>query len=235
MKLAIVTGGSRGLGQELCLQLQALGYQVVEFSRSAPHPFSCRLDLASPIRAAEIASASLAQFKPESLSELLYFNNAATLAPIGFTWKHERLATVENIQTNITGQILLISEVIRHFRSAPGEKKIVNISSGAALKGYAGWTLYCAAKAGLEGFIRSLAAEEAHQSHPFTALTVDPGVMDTEMQSLIRRSSPQDFPDVARFIQRQRDGGLESPAAVASALLELVLSDTVSPGERGSV
>ena len=109
---------------------------------------------------------------------------------------------------------------------------IVNVSSGAALKGYAGWSLYCASKAGMEGFIRALAAEERHQEHPFLAISVDPGVIDTEMQASIRAASVTDFPDVERFIRRKSDGGLSSPQSVADAILRIVSSPGLVPGQR---
>lgn len=108
----------------------------------------------------------------------------------------------------------------------------MNVSSGAALKGYAGWSLYCASKAGMEGFIRALAAEERHQEYPFLAISVDPGVIDTEMQASIRAASVTDFPDVERFIRRKNEGGLSSPGSVAGAILRIVSSPELVAGQR---
>ena len=98
----------------------------------------------------------------------------------------------------------------------------MNISSGASSKGYAGWPLYCAAKAGLENFIRSLAAEQIGTVNPMTCLNIEPGVVDTEMQAEIREAGAELFPDVARFIELKKSGKLRSPESVARAIIDIV-------------
>jgi benzil reductase ((S)-benzoin forming) len=150
---------------------------------------------------------------------LLVFSNAGTLAPIGPVWKQSSELTVANLNVNLISAIGFIAEAMRHFRETSGRKVIVNVSSGAALKGYAGWSLYCAAKAGMENFIRALAVEERTQAHPFIPVSVDPGVIDTDMQALIRASMPSDFPEVERFRQRKAAGGLALPEIVAKGII----------------
>ena len=98
------------------------------------------------------------------------------------------------------------------------------------MKGYAGWSLYCAAKAAMEGFVRALAVEEQHQDQPFVCVSIDPGVIDTEMQALIRETSVADFPDVERFTKRKQDGGLSSPESVAAAIIKLMAQDLKAGG-----
>lgn len=80
--------------------------------------------------------------------------------------------------------------------------------------------------------MRSLAVEEQYQQHPFLAVSIDPGVIDTEMQALIRQTPKADFPEVERFTKRKHDGGLASPKAVAAAILKAVLSGELQPGAR---
>ena len=109
---------------------------------------------------------------------------------------------------------------------------IVNISSGAALKGRAGWSLYCAAKAGMENFIRALALEQQAQPQPFIPINVDPGLIDREMQALIRETSPVDFPDIELFIQRKNQGLLDPPDKVAAAIIRILEQESLAFGER---
>lgn len=231
MRIALVTGGSRGLGRELCEQLDAAGYRVLEFSRGAPHAFSSQVDFSNPSDFSGLLRA-LAGVDAAACSELLAISNAATLAPIGPAWSKDPAQLVANVNINFTSAIRFISEVMRHFRHSAGRKVIVNVSSGAALKGYAGWSLYCAAKAGMENFMRSIAVEEQQQGRPFIPLSVDPGVMDTDMQALIRASSASDFPDVERFRKRKDDGGLAHPGQVAKAILALAARPALQPGAR---
>lgn len=159
-------------------------------------------------------------------------NNAGTLAPIGPAWSKPTTDVLHNIAVNFTSPILIIQELVRHFRRAPGRKLIVNISSGAALKGYAGWSLYCASKAGLDSFFRALAVEERSQANPFTAITIDPGVIDTDMQTQIRAASAEDFPEVARFIRRKEAGGLLPAHRVAEAIVRLTSRTELEAGAR---
>lgn len=235
MRLALVTGGSRGLGRALCDQLQASGYQVVEWSRTAPHPFSVRLDLSAPGAARAAAAASLADITTAGCEDIVVLNNAGTLAPIGPASRKPPGDVLENLNVNFTSAILLLSEVVSRFQNVACRKVIANISSGAALKGYAGWSLYCAAKAGMEGYIRALAVEQREEQHPFTAINIDPGVIDTDMQGLIRTAGKHDFPEVERFIRRKNEGGLASPARVASAVLNVLSRADLTAGMRYEV
>jgi len=136
------------------------------------------------------------------------------------------------MNTNYVSAVLVLTEIIRKFQAAACRKVIVNISSGAALKGRAGWSLYCAAKAGMENFIRSLALEQQTQPQPFIPINIDPGVIDTEMQALIRGTSPSDFPDVEIFIQRKDQALMVPPDKVAAAIIRILEQPSLSFGER---
>lgn len=232
MRLALITGGSKGLGQALCEQMRALGYSVIEFSRSGRTQSSRRLDLADPSQASDAVRSTLADIDVHSMTELVVFSNAGSLAPIGPVWAKPTPDVIHNVNVNFTSPILIIGEVVQHFRDTPAKKVLVNITSGAALKGYAGWSLYCASKAGLESFFRALAVEERAQIHPFTCISVDPGVIDTDMQALIRATSAEDFPEVERFIRRKEAGGLSPASRVAKAVANLVSRSDLESGAR---
>lgn len=232
MRIAIVTGGSRGLGRALCEQLSIRGYKLIEFSRTAPHPYSVSTDLSDPGLSRQKVRHALLTLKRDACDGLVVIHNAGTLTPIGPAAAKSDAAVLANINTNFVSALLVLSEVMAAFQSTPCRKIIANISSGAAQKGYAGWSLYCAAKAGLENYVRSLALEQQAQQHPFVPVNVDPGVMDTDMQAEIRSSSAWDFPQLQRFVQRQADGELVAPAVVAQAVLQLLADPTLVPGER---
>ena len=232
MRLAIITGGSKGLGFALCTQFSKLGYRVLEFSRTAPHKFSVCVDLSLPEDSRRCIASAIAAFDTASLSELVVINNAGTLEPIGPSSKKLSPALLANLNTNFTSSILGLTEIIAKFQPAPCRKIVVNISSGAAQKGYAGWSLYCAAKAGMEGFIRALAIEQQAEPYPFIPINIDPGVIDTEMQALIRASTALDFPDLDRFVRRKELGGLVAPSEVAAAVLRILDSRSLSYGGR---
>ncbi|HSD39299.1 MAG TPA: SDR family NAD(P)-dependent oxidoreductase [Rhodocyclaceae bacterium] len=227
-KLVLVSGGSRGLGQALCAAYMALGYKVVEFSRSAPAPYSVATDFADPEQAARVFEDTMRPLAAESWGEIVVIHNAGVLDPIGAVTNKRTTQVLDNINTNITAAMLFLREAMRQFQSHACRKTLVNVSSGAARKGYAGWSLYCAGKAALENFVRAVALEQGQEASPFVVLNVDPGVMDTEMQATIRETSVEDFPDVDRFIQRKLLGTLRPAKDIAAAIVRIVASEQES-------
>ncbi|NSL55778.1 SDR family NAD(P)-dependent oxidoreductase [Uliginosibacterium aquaticum] len=226
MKLAVISGGSRGLGAELCRQCVDAGFELLEFSRSAPHAFSVACDFTDSLSVARIVAEHLAPLAARTdLSELVVLSNAAMLEPIGPVSRQAPAAVQANLNANLVAAILFMGEAVRAFQQHPARKTLVSLSSGAALKGRAGWSLYCAAKAGLDNFIRALALEQALEAAPFRALSVDPGVMDTDMQAEIRAASAEDFPSVERFHALLREGELRTPQSIAGAIRRIVAGE----------
>ena len=209
-KLAIVSGGSRGLGAALCRQYAEAGFDLVEFSRSAPHPFSVACDFTDPAQVAQRVAERLAPLAAgQAFDEIVVISNAAMLDPIGPVSRKAPAAVQANLNTSLVSAILFMGETIRAFQKSPAHKTAVSISSGAATKGHAGWSLYCAAKAGLDNFMRALTLEQALEAQPFRALIIDPGIMDTAMQADIRTSSREDFPSAIRAIVAAEHAGGE--------------------------
>jgi benzil reductase ((S)-benzoin forming) len=232
MRLAILTGGSRGLGLSLCEKLQARGYHLIEFSRSAPHAWSVKADQADPAAFAETVGKRLAAVDLAGIEELLVISNAGTLEATGLAGSQAWSAVEQNLAINMLSGVAFLNQIVARFSALNCPKTIVSISSGAAVRGIAGWTLYCAAKAGMEGFVRALGVEQTLQAHPFTAITIDPGVMDTGMQEFIRARPTEEFPDVQRFRQRQQDGELASAGHIADAVLHIAGLPDLAQGAR---
>ncbi|MEX8492799.1 SDR family NAD(P)-dependent oxidoreductase [Sphaerotilus sp.] len=234
-RLALVTGGSRGLGHALVTQLQAAGWRVVEWSRSAPMADSIRVDLAQPAAVAQAVGVALAGIHPLSVTELLVLHNAGTVQPLGPAAHAPVGDVIDALNVNLVSGITFLSTAMAHFQPCPGRKVVAQISSGAAVRAHAGLSLYSAAKAGMDQFMRVVAAEQARQAHPFLALSIDPGALDTGMQATLRNASPDDYPGAAAFAQRQRDGALGQVEDVAAAVRRLLADDTLTPGERHHV
>jgi benzil reductase ((S)-benzoin forming) len=95
---------------------------------------------------------------------------------------------------------------------------------GRGADGAVGEAVYCVAKAGIEMLTLTLAADQ--QAPNFRAITVRPGVMDTEMQLLARSQPPDILPSVELFKEFHHAGRLVAPAVVASKIASrLVVSD----------
>lgn len=234
MKVAIISGGSRGIGAALCESYRERGYEVVEFSRSAPNPFSVRADFAEPLAAAAAVSEKLASFQGQPLEEIVVVSNAGVVTPVGPVARKEFAEAVANVNVNVASGILFVSAAIRQFQEVPCRKTVVAVSSGAALREFAGWSLYCAGKAAMDHFMRCVAVEQGMERHPFQAIMIEPGIVDTEMQASIREVDENDFPLLRRFIDFHETGALRPPRQVAEAIVKIVNQNTRN-GERYSV
>jgi benzil reductase ((S)-benzoin forming) len=222
MKLAVVSGGSRGLGEALCRRYLDAGFQVLEFSRSAPHDFSVAADFAQPEQAVSVLARELASLAHLEFDEIVVISNAGTVEPVGPTSRKSPADILASLNVNIGSAVLFITEALRQFQRQPCKKTIVQISSGAALRPYFGWSLYCSAKACLDTFIRTLALEQGGELYPFHAISFEPGVIDTEMQAVIRDVDRADFPDLDRFRELHKNQALRAPEQVAELLFKIV-------------
>lgn len=221
-KLLIITGGSRGLGRSLVDLYSSEEWEIIELSRSGKSRYHKDLDFSKPESIDNKIKELLNNVNTISISELHIISNAATLTPIENNYKIISLEVIKNININITSSIIFINSLMKYFRELTIPKYIVNISSGAALKGYAGWSLYCASKAATENYINSLILQESSETNPFTCISFDPGVMDTKMQEEIRSSSIECFPAIERFKNLKSNRELRSPKSVGYILLELL-------------
>jgi benzil reductase ((S)-benzoin forming) len=132
-----------------------------------------------------------------------------------------------HLEVNVLGVLLGTQAFVRHLRRRGGEGVLVNISSGAAQRAYAGWSLYCAGKAAVERLTECVALEEG--AHGLRAYAVAPGVIDTDMQASIRATPAERFPEAPRFVERKRQGHFNSPRFVAEQLLAIAFDPAARP------
>lgn len=222
-QVAIVTGGSRGIGRAAALDLARQGARVlVNYQRNA----DAAQDVVAAITAAggeawaykadvsdEAAVAAMIEACLERWGHLeLLVNNAGITADAPTVrLKDEQWRAV--IETNLTGVFLCCRAVLGPMR-ARGYGRIVNIGSLAGLAGNVGQINYAAAKAGLIGLTRSIAREVALDG--ITANIVAPGYIETELLSTVPSMLRQWAIDA---IALQRFGTVEEVAPAITFLL----------------
>jgi len=218
----IVTGASRGLGAALVAQLLADGGRVVAIARDCsalpPHPQLATIDadLADSHLLPLLAERALAQLA--SCSSLTLINNAGTVQPIASIGSFADGVAEQALALNLTAPIVLCNAFVAHTAGFGGPRRVLNISSGAAANAYPGWAVYCASKAGLDHFTRTLALEQQAAANPVLAVSLYPGVVDTGMQGEIRAADPAHFPNLPRFTALKAEGQLTQPADCAAAM-----------------
>lgn len=172
--VAVITGASRGIGKQLCIDLAEAGYDIVCAARSTsesrgklPGDIDATAELvrkqgrhAYPVGLDVRDEEGVARLADQVYDQLgrcdLLVNNAAVAAPfpaLQDTTKRWRVG----VDVNLNGPFYLIYYLCP--RMTPGEGRVVNISSGAAVMPEFGRPNYTATKLGLEGLSRSLAHE----------------------------------------------------------------------------
>lgn len=182
--IALVTGGSGGIGGATCRALSATGHTVLVGYRSdeaaaADVAESCA-GKAEPLRldVGEEDDIAAAVARAGDLGTLSVLVNNAGVADDDLLLRLDADRIDRTLQVNLRGSMLVARAALRPMMRAR-YGRIVNVSSIVALRGNAGQSLYGAAKAGLVGFTRSLAREVARKG--VTVNAVAPGFVETAM------------------------------------------------------
>lgn len=221
----IVTGTTRGIGRALALEILRRGHRLFSISRAADTVTAqwrnYRCDLRRAEQVAVVMSRLLDQIPFEACKDAILINNAGVLTPIGPLDKTEPADMEASIQVNLMAPLRLMTLFLQAAGRFHGARRIINITSGAGHHPYAGWGLYCAAKAALNMLTRCGGLEQRRRSDPVGICAVAPGVVATDMQSDIRRAAEIDFPERPRFVRLADSGGLLDPDEVARLILDL--------------
>ena len=187
-KVAIVTGGSRGIGAEIGARLAEDGAAVVVSGRDADRlqravrdlearggaALGIAADAASREDCERLVNAARQQF---GRIDILVNNAGTTHDELLIRMKDEDWDRV--IEVNLRGAFLMTRAVSKSMVRQKRGGRIINITSTAGAMGNAGQTNYSAAKAGLIGFTKASARELAHWSILVNA--VAPGLIETDM------------------------------------------------------
>ena len=218
-RIALVTGASRGIGAGIAGLLAARNITVIGTATTeagaaridkalGPAGVGRRLDIRDP----DDVDRFFTGIKDDPGMPLVLVNNAAvTRDNLMLRMSPEEWDTV--IDTNLSGLYRVTRPVLRGMLRARWGR-IVNVSSVVARSGNPGQTNYVAAKAGVEGFTRSLALEVA--SRGITVNAVAPGYIATDMTARMSESQAEDL------LRRIPLGRMGAASDIAEAVAFLV-------------
>jgi NAD(P)-dependent dehydrogenase (short-subunit alcohol dehydrogenase family) len=168
--VALVTGGTRGIGAAIAQRLRDDGFTVATLARSGG---DVQADVADPEQVEAAFQAVRERFGPV----LVLVNNAGVRAD-GLAIRMAADDWTSVVDTNLTGAFHCTRRALDDMLSARWGR-VVNVSSVVAERANPGQANYVAAKAGLLGFTRTVAREMARKGVTCNAVT--PGVIDTDM------------------------------------------------------
>ncbi len=228
-RTAVVTGASRGLGAAIALEALRRGMRVGACARGVPALdggealIAERVDVADEAAVRAFAGRVAARFGAIDL----WVNNAGVVGPIG-PLREVAIADIERtIAVNVLGVVHGMRAFIDHLRRRGGSGVLLNISSGAARRGFPGMAAYALTKAAVDRLTESVQAEEKDSG--LRAHSVAPGMIETAMQDEIRAVSADRLPIVEGFRHVKRAGLLTSPEFAARELLAVAFDPARRP------
>ena len=218
----IITGANKGLGKALVdLSLKDNNSIVISLSRSLHDDHQnislnklifIKTDLSEPFSVSIFKNIDN-HIKPET--KIYFFSNAGIILPINKIGAFSTNEIDNSLKVNINYPINLINFLLKKYNH--NKTILINISSGAGDNPIPHWSLYCSAKAYMKMFFRVL--EQENPNDNLKLFSIDPGVMDTDMQESIRDS---EAPKQDYFKSLKEDNKLIQPNVAALKIFEKI-------------
>lgn len=223
IKVALVTGATRGIGKEIALTLAENGFNIaLNYRKESEELEILKKEIESKnVKCLAVCGdvsnyEQVENFVKEIISEFgridVLVNNAGiTKDMLLMRMKKEDFESV--IDVNLVGTFNVTKNVIPYMMKARNGK-IVNISSVVGISGNAGQTNYSASKAGIIGFTKSLAKEVASRNINVNA--VAPGFIQTDMTNVLKDEIKE---EISKNIPLKRMGTARDVANLVSFLV----------------
>lgn len=226
-RVALVTGGTGGIGTEICKALAKNGYRVAaswlagvdngEAWQAKMKEEGFDFAIAEGNVADFEASAAMVKAVEEQLGPVDILVNCAGITKDGFMHKMQKDQWDAVLRTNLDSVFNVTKQVITGMRER-SFGRIINISSVNGQKGQIGQTNYSAAKAGMHGFTMALAQESARKG--ITVNTISPGYIATSMVAAMAEEM------VNKMIEQIPVGRLGKPEEIARVVAFLAADES---------
>lgn len=233
-KVAIVTGGTRGIGYSITKALRDAGFEVAAvYHGNEEAAQKCEAETGAKAFKFDVADYAACEQGMQDIvaafgDDIAVLVNNAGITKDGALHKMDPQSWHAVIETNLTSCFNMSRVVINGMRDR-GFGRIVNISSINGQKGQFGQTNYSAAKAGIIGFTKALAQESAGKG--ITVNAICPGYIATDMTSqmrpevldaivkqipVARMGTPEEIADLVAFLASDKAGFITGSTLTAN-------------------
>ncbi|MUG47640.1 SDR family NAD(P)-dependent oxidoreductase [Paenibacillus woosongensis] len=225
----IITGTSKGIGEQLAGMLLDLGHQVIGIARGNSERlrgysnYTHRSFDLSDIMGVDVLLKEIVHEVNIVDSEIFcLINNAAMLEPLKPIERCTAQEIQQHLQVSLAAPMVATSSFIRYTEYIDIRRKIINITSGSGTYPAPGMSAYCTAKAGINMFTQCVGAEQANQPRPVEIIAVDPGMVETQLQAAARGKDEEDFGMVKYFKQAYESGQVQPAEELGRYLLKII-------------
>lgn len=237
LHLYILTGATRGIGAAIAAQLLRPGNYLLCLSRQENRALVLQAraaralleqwpqDLARSVDAAAKLEAWLRRKDPQGHESATLINNACVLPEPGPVEEVDTQELSNALRVGFETPVLLTAAFLRATHGWPARRRVLNISSSLGQRAMVGQASYCALKAGMDHYSRTVALDEARKPNGARIVSLAPGSVETAMQEHLRAADPAGFPEQPRFVRLKNEGLLASPADAATRVLAYLHRD----------
>ncbi len=233
-KVALVTGGGRGIGRGIALALAKYGAKVAVMARSTDEVEQVAneilamggtaLALSGDVSSYTDVQRIVAETETEFGAIDILVNNAAILYVAHLVEESNPETWLKTQQINLVGAYYTMHEILPGMK-ARDYGRIINVSSAAARGIIPGATAYCVSKAGLETLTKIVAAET--QGTGICVVSIDPGEVDTMMQFQLRSMPLEQLGEelYTYFHSLKAEGKLTNAIQVGEQIVAILMTD----------
>jgi len=232
----LITGTSRGIGEALTQVLLEKGNTVLGVSRGRSEKLQSEkyhhvsFDLTDTGQMEHIMEKVNEIVDGQHFDFVCLVSNSSAVDPVGSIENCPAGQIEAHVKIGLIAPMILVSLFVQKFSGHKARKKIVFISSGAAVTPLLGESVYCSTKAGINMLAQCIGAEQKNTENGFEVISISPGMVDTAMQEVIRSKPVDEFALANFFKQAFEDGKLQEPLKVAEKLYTIMM-DKNEPGE----
>jgi benzil reductase ((S)-benzoin forming) len=213
-----ISGATSGLGSGLVRTCPYQNARIINLSRSGqPGLDNVSVDLTDPATWGAVRESFARELSGFRGTRAVFIHNAATHGAAGFAGEVHPEKYYEDVIGNAAAPLVLADMFLRAVR--PGyESGLVLMSSAAARSPFEGRSVYCAAKAGVEQWVRVVRRERARRGQGPWVVAVRPGFVDSPSVRMLADADPAAYPGGPALRDGLADGEALHPDDAARAI-----------------